>query len=170
MSDQILELFIASRESDNTIHSRLYCWKLHVKTNGFYHGVCSHLCWRFTSFLPKPPDVNFDCSVKFIGLRDAVFAHGLESNVCLFFQPTLASLEPIQSQEMQGCREIRHVLLAGHCPGVSKHFNYFLWALQSARLADTDSRYGWKVFFFCSESEMLTANTCSVLSEVSWGR
>lgn len=72
----------------------------------------------------------------------------------LVFQPTLASLEPIQSQEMSGSREICHVLLAGYRPGVSQHFDYFFRALQSARLADTDSRYGGKVLFFCSELEI----------------
>lgn len=112
-----------------------------------------HACAVARSFRPKPSNENLSyCSVEFIGLWDAIFVRGLGSNGLLVFQPALASLEPIQSQEVQGCREICHVLLAGDRPGVSQHFDYFLRALQSARLADTDPRYGRKVlFFFCSD-------------------
>lgn len=67
---------------------------------------------------------------------------------------------------MSGSREICHVLLAGYRPGVSQHFDYFFRALQSARLADTDSRYGGKVLFFCSELEIAIRY---YPSEVWWG-
>lgn len=45
-----------------------------------------HACAVARSFHPKPSNVNLSyCSVKFIGLWDAIFVRGLGSNVCLFF-------------------------------------------------------------------------------------
>lgn len=56
------------------------------------------------------------------------------------FQPLLAPVESVLQEEVPRCREVQHLLLAGHLPGFPQHTHHRLRALQPAPLAHGSPR------------------------------